>query len=60
LSVTYVLAVLGLGALCAVWVLLQLQGGEQAHGAQGECGACSHERECKDDPATDCADGPRR
>jgi hypothetical protein len=46
--VTHVFAVLGLGALCAVWVLLQLKGGEQAHGSQGECGACSHERECKD------------
>ena len=52
---SYVFAVLGLGALCAAWVLLQLKSGEQAHGAQGECGACSHERECKEEASADRA-----
>jgi len=57
---THFLAVLGLAALCAVWVLVQLKGGGQARGAQGECGACSHERECKEDSSADCPDGPRQ
>jgi len=56
---TYVLAVLGLGALCAGWVLLQLKAGGTARGAQGECGACSHERECKEEPSAGCSEDER-
>jgi len=57
--VTHLFAVLGLGALCALWVVLQLKAGEQAHGAQGECGACSRERECKDERSSaGCTEDP--
>ena len=43
----HVIAVLGLALLCGVWVLVQLASGEKAHGAEGDCGACSHEKECE-------------
>ena len=42
----HLLAILGLAALCGLWVALQIVLGEKAHGAQGECGACSHKRDC--------------
>ena len=42
----HLLAVLGLAALCGLWVALQLFAGEKAPGADGECGACSHKRDC--------------
>jgi hypothetical protein len=43
----HVLAVLGLGLLCALWVVLQLKAGDKAPGAEGRCGACSEREKCE-------------
>ena len=45
----HLIAIVGLGLLCALWVVLQLAAGEKAPGSEGQCGACSQkEGECGD------------
>ena len=51
---THLVAILGLSALCAVWVLLQRAADEPARGVTGECGACAERKACSDQ----CDGGP--
>ena len=42
----HILAIVGLGLLCALWVVVQLSAGEKAPGVEGQCGACSNKKDC--------------
>jgi hypothetical protein len=43
----HVLAVLGLAALCGLWVVLQrAAGNDDSDGGAGRCGACAEKERC--------------
>ncbi len=56
----YVLAVVGLGVACALWVALQLRSDDPAKGVAGGCGACSERESCRSDACDVDPEGDRR
>ncbi len=53
---SYVFAILGLGAVCVAWFLIQQAGGDPEGRRSGSCGACTGEGACgsETDPESAC------